>query len=536
VDQQRRLLLAFALSLLLLFAYQALLERYQPPPPPPGPERTQPPPGPAPGPEAPAPTKPPLIPQERPSAPLAAPASVEGTLVVETDLMRVVITPVGARLLSLELKHYRRTVDPNSEPLQLVQAGPILPLTVQLDGARSDAAFAYRSDRSRLDLRGSDQGALTFVAEDPSGVRVEKRFSFTGNQYLFLLSVSVSGSGAPQSVGLVTTPVPPENAGAAGSEVAIALAKGRLEQASPGELREEPRTHDGVAWAGFAVQYFLAAALPESGLARAIMTAAEALPGAPAVPIARVDGAMVGGKTDFGVFFGPKDRDVLVAAGHNLDRALDFGWFWFVAVPLLHALRVLQHITGNYGVAIIILTTLVKVATIPLTQTTFRNMREMQKLQPQILKLRERFKDDQVALQKETMELYRRHHVNPLSGCIPMLLQLPIFVGLYNALMYAIELRHAPFALWIDDLSSPDRLPIAGVGIPVLTLFMGATMFIQQWLTPQQGDPMQQRMMMFMPLLFTFMFINFPAGLVLYWLVNNVLTIAHQYYMMRGSS
>jgi len=162
-------------------------------------------------------------------------------------------------------------------------------------------------------------------------------------------------------------------------------------------------------------------------------------------------------------------------------------------------------------------------------------MREMQKIQPQMAKLRERHKDDQVALQKEMMELYRRHRLNPLTGCLPMVLQLPIFVGLYNTLSHAIELRHAPFALWIRDLSAPDRLMIGGVGVPVLTLLMGASMFLQQWLTPQQGDPTQQRMMMIMPLVFTFMFINFPAGLVLYWLVNNLLTIGQQYAMMRSS-
>jgi YidC/Oxa1 family membrane protein insertase len=261
-------------------------------------------------------------------------------------------------------------------------------------------------------------------------------------------------------------------------------------------------------------------------------------------PIVRLDAPLADGQATFDVYAGPKDREILHQAGHDLDRALDFGWFWFVAVPLLRALRLLYRVFGNYGVAIIVLTALVKLATTPLTQTTFRNMREMQKIQPQMAKLRERFKDDQVALQKEMMELYRRHRVNPFSGCLPMVLQLPIFVGLYNALSHAIELRHAPFALWINDLSAPDRLPVPGIppetpliggGVPVLTLFMGASMFVQQWMTPQQGDPSQQRMMMFMPLVFTFMFINFPAGLVLYWLVNNVLTIGQQYLMMRST-
>jgi len=132
------------------------------------------------------------------------------------------------------------------------------------------------------------------------------------------------------------------------------------------------------------------------------------------------------------------------------------------------------------------------------------------------------------------MELYRRHHVNPFAGCLPMVLQLPVFIGLYNTLSLAIELRHAPFALWINDLSAPDRLPVLGFGVPVLTLFMGASMFLQQWLTPAQADPAQQRMMMFMPIVFTFMFFKFPAGLVLYWLVNNLLTIGQQYFMMRS--
>jgi YidC/Oxa1 family membrane protein insertase len=145
-------------------------------------------------------------------------------------------------------------------------------------------------------------------------------------------------------------------------------------------------------------------------------------------------------------------------------------------------------------------------------------------------------------MNKEMIELYQRHKVNPFGGCVPMLLQFPVFIGLYQALMNAIELRHAPFMLWIDDLSAPDRLgsiPLPFVdqpGIPVLTVFMGASMLAQQWMTPPAGDPAQQRVMMLMPLLFTFVFVNFPSGLVLYWLVNNVLTIAQQYYISRPTA
>jgi len=197
-------------------------------------------------------------------------------------------------------------------------------------------------------------------------------------------------------------------------------------------------------------------------------------------------------------------------------------------------LRWLHRLTGNYGVDIILLTGIVRVATIPLTQKSFKSMKEMQKLQPQLKRLQEQYKDDQPKLQKEMMELYKSHGVNPLSGCAPMLLQMPIFVGLYQALMHAIELRHAPFALWITDLSAPERLAVAGFSIPMLTILMGGTMIVQQWLTPQQGgDPTQRQMMMIMPVVFTYMFIGFPAGLVLYWFVSNLLGIAQQYAMLR---
>jgi YidC/Oxa1 family membrane protein insertase len=185
------------------------------------------------------------------------------------------------------------------------------------------------------------------------------------------------------------------------------------------------------------------------------------------------------------------------------------------------------------------MTVLIKVLFMPLTQKSMRSMREMQKLQPQMTALRERYKDNSEQMNKEIMELYRRHKVNPLGGCLPMVLQIPVFIGLYQALLNAVELRHAPFVLWINDLSAPDRLGsmqlpfVDQPGIPVLTLFMGVSMFLQQWMTPTAGDPTQQRVMLIMPLVFTFMFINFPAGLTLYWLVNNILTIAQQYTLNR---
>jgi len=520
--EQSRVLIALVISLLIVVAYQKLvLSRYEPSRPTTAPQT----------PAAPEPTTRPL--EERPleeaKAPMgefAAPVGEERPVEIETDVYRVAITPVGARLTDIELKAYRRTVSADSPPLDLVQRGPVLPGTLALGVNSSDAALRYHPDRAQLVLHGSEQGDVSLAADGPDGTRLQKRYRFTGDGYVFEVGATVSGAAAASSIGLVLTPVPVDSPHA--RETALAFT-GHLVEKPATDLLKAPIRIDSSAWAGFAAQYFLSAGLPASGVTTTVMTATDG------TPIVRLDAPLADGQAKFDVYAGPKDRETLHRAGHDLDRALDFGWFWFIAVPLLQALRFLYGIFGNYGVAIIVLTALVKLATTPLTQTTFRNMREMQKIQPQMAKLRERFKDDQVALQKEMMELYRRHRVNPFSGCLPMVLQLPIFVGLYNALSHAIELRHAPFALWINDLSAPDRLMVGGVGVPVLTLFMGASMFVQQWLTPQQGDPSQQRMMMFMPLVFTFMFINFPAGLVLYWLVNNVLTIGQQYLMMRST-
>jgi YidC/Oxa1 family membrane protein insertase len=525
---QRRLLIASAISLLLIFAYQQLvLSRYA---------RRQV--------STPRSTPPAESAVESPPAAasdLAADPGAAGFVTVETDVFQVSIAPVGARVVDVRLNAYPRTVGRDGL-LGLVEASPILPLTLQLGASASDARLVYRPSRTDVTVHGGETVEVVFAADSGNGTHLEKRYRFAGNRYLFKLAATVSGKAPPPlSLGLILAPLPIDSPTA--SPRAVALVADSLVE-KPVKIRErlapdhvttlvtEAPASDvqlGLSrWAGFAEQYFLAVAIPASGALPAVLT------GAAGLPIVRMDAPVLGRKAKFAVYAGPKDREILARAGHDLERALNFGKFWFVAIPLLHALRALQRVTGNYGVAIIVLTALIKAATAPLTRTTFRNMREMQKIQPQMTKLRERFKDDQVALQKEVMDLYRRHRVNPLAGCLPMVLQLPIFVGLYTTLSLSIELRHAPFALWINDLSAPDRLVVAGVGLPVLTLLMGASMFLQQWLTPAQADPAQQRMMMFMPVVFTFFFFKMPAGLVLYWLVNNLLTVGQQYLMMRS--
>ncbi len=518
--------LAVGLSFLLLLLYQNFVV---------APYRQMPP-------EPPVTIVPPTTPEA--AAPAAKPAPAGGIavmaggtpVVVETDVIRAELTSTGGRLASLRLKKFQETVAKDSPPLDLVGKLPVLPLTMSLGPGATDAGVVYTPDVTSLTLTGEQQGTVVLKGAAPDGRLLEKKLTFKGNRYIF--DVTTAGA-AP---GLFLTAIAKEGAAGGqqpGYEVAIALANQKLIEHPTADFADETVTVGDAAWAGFSAQYFVSLALPADGTVGVTM---ESVPTglqddekkAEKLPVVRLDRSGADTSGAYRVFMGPKERDILAAAGHQLDRALDFGWFWFIALPLLYLLKLLHSITGNYGVDIIVLTTLVKVVTIPLTQTSLRNMKEMQKLQPEMAKLRERFKDDQAALQKEVMELYKRHQVNPFSGCLPMVLQIPIFVGLYNALNHAIELRHAPFMLWINDLSAPDKLMVAGVPIPVLTLLMGLSMLVQQKMTPQQGDPMQQRMMMIMPIMFTFMFINFPAGLVLYWLVNNLLSIAQQWWMLRA--
>jgi YidC/Oxa1 family membrane protein insertase len=240
---------------------------------------------------------------------------------------------------------------------------------------------------------------------------------------------------------------------------------------------------------------------------------------------------------NFDLYYGPKDSKHLAKAGHDLSKSVDLGWFSFLARPLGWLLKFIYGFVGNYGVAIIIVTVLIKVLLWPLTAKSYRSMKKMQKIQPMLLKVREKYKGDPQAMQRETMSLYKTFGVSPLGGCLPMILQIPFFFAFYRVLDYALELRGAPFMLWITDLSAPDRLfhfdvsiPFLSqpTGIPVMTLLMGATMIWQQKMTPVMGDPMQAKIMMLLPLIFIVALLNMPSGLVLYWLINNILSIFQQ--------
>jgi YidC/Oxa1 family membrane protein insertase len=315
-----------------------------------------------------------------------------------------------------------------------------------------------------------------------------------------------------------------------------ALIDDKLQEVKPKDLEESDKTLQGkITWAAFEGTYFMAGVIPEKQDGKTLKLSAEG-DKINTLLIGTEDVIPAKGRLQYNyqVYFGPKKISTLQEIGHDLERIVNFGWFDAIARPALYLLNFFYDYVGNYGIAIILVTMLIKILFWPIAQKGLKSMKNMQKIQPKMAKLKEKYKNDKERLNQEMMGLYKTYKVNPLGGCLPMFLQIPVFFALYKVLLQAIELRHAPFMLWITDLSAPDRLmigidiPYLG-GLPVLTLLMGGSMFLQQKMTPSPADPTQAKIMMFLPVIFTFMFLNFASGLVLYWLVNNLLTIGQQY-------
>ena len=536
---EKRAFLAVALSLLILVIYQEWIARQYGSAPAPTKERQEV--------EKVAPAPPKFestVQQSRPVEPrLQAKAK---DVVVETDNYVAVFTNEGARLRSFKFKNYRSSVDEKSGPYEMVSTDPGVPLPL---GVRSpgptpldDSEVTYAIEGTDLKLNGDSQGALLFKGQLTDGSVVTKKFTFKGSSYPIGLEVGArkpDGSALPLDVMLTAKSDHAVANPDAKFEGLLTLVDHKVKRIHLEELTKGIQFTGDISWGGFGQTYFLFALLPDNGANHRL--SAQASGPAIVMAIAGQNGNVADGR--YTLFAGPKELDVLQSVGKGLEESIDFGYFGLVSKPFLYILHFSHRFTGSYGIDIIILTLLMKILTAPLTHKSFVSMKQMQKLGPQMERLKEKFKDDREKLNKEIMELYRRNGVNPLGGCLPMLLQFPIFIGLYNALSTPIELRHAPF-LWIKDLSRPDweslRFTVPDwwpsflpAGIPILTLLMGASMFIQQWMTPSAGDPNQRRMMLMMPLMFTFMFVTFPAGLTIYWLINNILTIGQQYWISR---
>jgi YidC/Oxa1 family membrane protein insertase len=472
-------------------------------------------------------------------------------ITVDTDLYTLIITEDGAAVKSFVLKNYKESHNSDSLGMELVQTDASQGLPLQFSwGSAVPSRLLYTSDADKLHLS-ADQtaGSLHFVATSASGLQVERVYSFNNNSYLMDLSVTVSNNGeaplqgTPQ-VHLVNTPF-----GKTGSPAdrflfngPATFLNGELLQIKPDDFKDGTKSLQGrVDWAGYEGNYFLCAVLPGSETPQTFT-----MQGNADLTYTQLAGALdtiqpKGTVTyQYHAFYGPKKLQMLKAIGYNLDKSVNFGWFDVIAKPTLWLLNMFYGVFHNYGIAIILVTVLFKGLFWPISQKGLKSMKNMQKLQPKMAKIKEKYKDDPTKMNQEVMNLYKTYKVNPLGGCLPMVLQIPVFFALYKVLLQSIELRHAPFMLWITDLSAPDRLylgfdiPYLG-GLPVLTLLMGASMFLQQKMSPTTADPTQAKIMMFLPVVFTFMFINFSSGLVLYWFVNNLLSILQQVLINRES-
>ncbi len=545
-----RLLIAVVLSLAAVFAYQELvLKRLYPPQEEPAREhRVQVSPKAAPTYVAPALP----APSSLSSKPLPVPAKEENAparvIQVENDDFVAKFTTRGGRLLSLKLKKYRETAEPNSPPLDLVTASPKeqLPLGLIVEtrqGRLNDRDLTYKTSApDQINLHDLEHATLTFTGS-AGGMDITKTVEFTGTGYVFNVHATVKGA-ADQVAALGLTMSEPLDAHAGYYDIPEiqALVNHKTAVEAEKALRKGVQPLKGeITYAGFGDRYFLTVFLPLSprqGTVAMNFNGTEATAEMLFAPKA-ADGAL---SISTRVYTGPKSLNALEEVNPQLRRAIDFGWSGILALAFLRALKLFHYIAPNWGVDIILLTVAIRVAFLPMSIKSQRSMMRLQRLQPQVERLREKFKDDRDRLNREMVDLYKRNHVNPLGGCVPMLLQLPIFIGLYEALLNAVELRHAPFFGWMRDLSAPECLPIPGFpklaflpcgGIPVLVLLMGISTYFQQKMTPQSPDPNQQRMMMLMPLVFTVMFLNFPAGLTLYYFCSNALGIAQQYVLNR---
>lgn len=483
-----------------------------------------------------------------------SPAQAKGparTIMVDTPLYRVSVSEEGAAFTSFLLKKYREAVANDSPLKQLIrQEPPIDSLTTDFAGKSvpdmEKAVYTARLEQDRLDVRDGPR-ELVFVTGGDQLVSIEKTYRFVPDSYVIGLDISVINRSDRSIVDSMTvnlktaSPAKERVYGFIGPSVMIG---DTVEEVAMKKLDEKNSFSGPIKWICLQDRYFLRSLMPQQAQDAAVRLAVvgdDVLQGQYIQPQQNIaPGSRF--TYSYDIFYGPKSTQLLDTIGHELKKSVNFGWFDFLARPCLWIMNRLHSVIPNYGVAIIILTVLIKLLLWPLGTKSYKSMNEMKKIQPLMQEIREKYKNDKKRMNEEVMALYRAYKVNPMGGCLPMVVQIPVFFALYRMLYQAIELRHAPFFGWIQDLSAPDRLfrfdfsiPFMEppYGIPVLTLIMGATMLLQQKMSPPMGDPAQAKMMMLMPVVFTFIFINFSSGLVLYWLVNNVLSIGQQYYIQK---
>lgn len=469
--------------------------------------------------------------------------------IIDTPLYTVSISEKGATFQNFTLKNYKESVGENA-PLKELLSEEIGNGSLQCSFENNsiqglnDAIFVSKASGESIRVFHQTE-TITYQWLSPEGVIFEKEYTFSPDTYLITMVIRVKNASERDIVDqLKVTLVNQMEASTAyyGFVGPSGLIDGKVHKIKLDDIGKEPVSSGQIQWVGLETIYFMNSIVPKE-LKNAEMllqkTGGSIVYNSYREPLMNMEKGSIS-TFEYQVFFGPKNMRLLSQMNNGLDKSINFGMFDFIAKPCLWLMNFIHDYIPNYGIAIIILTIIVKIILWPLGNKSYKSMNEMKKLAPLMNEIKEKYKDDKKKMNQEVMGLYKTYKVNPMGGCLPMILQIPVFFALYRMLYEAIELRHAPFVMWINDLSAPDRLFNLDIyiplmqppyGIPVLTLIMGASMFLQQKMAPAPVDPTQAKLMMFMPVLFTFIFINFSSGLVLYWLVNNLLSMGQQYYV-----
>jgi YidC/Oxa1 family membrane protein insertase len=571
--EQKRLFLAVAASIAIMLGWQFVVRPLlpQPPAPPPAIRNTT-----APG-GTPA-----------PAAPAAAPGGAGGTsatadaepanaprLKIEGTRVSGSMSLLGARLDDLVLTDYRETIDPKSPYVRLLEPRRDQePYFVQFGWAPAAGSSVKVPDDSTVWTASAPalkSGAPVTLSWDNGAGLIFELILAVDDNYMFDVAQRVRNTtGAPVALypyqRIRRDYEPPTSGYYVLFEGMLGVTDGTLNEMKYAAVKSDGEKHDGLAftasgtggWAGFTDKYFMTALVPDAAQPSTVNF--RHVGAGYQADYASKDAVTIapGGEATTGshLFAGAKIVSLLRDYQDRLhiqmfDYAVDWGWFWFITRPFFLAIDFLNHIFGNFGVAILVFTVFVKALFFPLANYSYRSMGRMKLLGPKMAALKQQHKDDPQKLQQATMALYREEKINPASGCLPMLLQIPVFFSLYKVIFVTIEMRQAPFFGWIRDLSAPDPTNVFNLFglIPfdpsqishwlvlgAWPLIMGGTMFLQQMLNPAPPDPVQARMFKFMPLIFTFMLAHFPAGLVIYWSWNNTLSVAQQWLIQRRAT
>ena len=478
---------------------------------------------------------------------LALPTINENFITAQNDVIEIVIDPIGGDIVSgLLLTHFDKKLEDGGQPFPILQnsrdntyvarSGLIGPSGT--DTAEGRPKFSIASTNFVLN---DDQDTLNIdLVLNDSGVRIVKRFTLSRNSYdigvQYIINNGSSSGWNGTFYGQIKRDAKPPVTDVSGFSMqpflgaALRQPEKNYAKFDFSDIEDESvKTSIEGGWVAMVQHYFISAWIPPADelnnfTLRKLSNQDMYLLSFTGAPISVPVGESADYKASF--YIGPKDQDALIGMAEYLDRTLDYGFLWILAEPIFKAMKMIHSVIGNWGWTIILLTLGIKLILYPLSAASLKSMAKMRNLQPQMLRLKELYGDDRQKMSQETMSLYKKEKVNPAGGCFPMLLQMPVFISLYWVLMESVEIRHAPWIFWIQDLSAKDPYF-------VLPIIMGASMLFMQKLQPAPTDPMQAKIMQIMPIAFTFLFMGFPSGLVLYWTVNNLLSMAQQWFVNR---